>query len=67
MSGWKCPAPSGGVPAAQASDTSASAWSISVWCRWNTSSVSASTPCAASSAPNAFTFWKNRVVNQCSQ
>ena len=67
MIGWKCVPPSGGVPADQASETSASAWSTSLWCRWKTSSASATTPKRASNAPNALIFWKNSVVNQCSQ
>ncbi len=51
--GLKWAAPAGGPPAAQASITSDSAWSTSVWCSWNTSSASASTPNLASSAPNS--------------
>jgi hypothetical protein len=66
-SGWNRAAPSGWLPAAQASMTSESAWSISVWCSWNTSSASASTPDLASSAPNSRILAKNCVVNQCSQ
>src|SRR5271165_3969438 len=65
--GWKWAAPSGVPPAAQASITSDSAWSTSVWCNWNTSSASASTPNRASSAPNLRILPKNSVVNQCSQ
>src|SRR6266566_4812414 len=65
--GRKWAAPSGGAPAAQASITSDSAWSTSVWCSWNTSSASASTPKRASSAPNSRIRAKNWLVNQCSQ
>src|SRR5436190_7002962 len=65
--GRKWDAPTGGAPAAQASITSDSAWSTSVWCNWNTSSASASTPDLASSAPNSRILAKNWLVNQCSQ
>src|ERR1700745_1020575 len=65
--GRKWAAPTGGAPAAQASMTSDSAWSTSVWCSWNTSSASASTPDLASSAPNSRIRLKNCEVNQCSQ
>src|SRR6266699_4414634 len=65
--GRKWDAPTGGAPAAQASITSDSAWSTSVWCSWNTSSASASTPDLASSAPNSRIRAKNWLVNQCSQ
>ena len=65
--GRKWDAPTGGAPAAQASITSDSAWSTSVWCSWNTSSASASTPDLASSAPNSRILAKNWLVNQCSQ
>src|SRR5947208_942463 len=65
--GRKRDAPTGGAPPAQASITSDSAWSTSVWCSWNTSSASASTPDLASSAPNSRILAKNWLVNQCSQ
>ena len=65
--GCQWAAPSAGPPAAQASMTSDSAWSTSVWCSWNTSSASASTPNRASSPPNSRILPKNCEVNQCSQ